>query len=59
MGAYRQKVSPFSVNECFRSFRIVARLVFQRIKALHKEALIHFWHKTTLELFNYLTFKRL
>ena len=42
-----------------RSFKIVARLVFARMRALRREALLHFWHKTSLELYKYLMYERL
>ena len=42
-----------------RSFRIVARLIFKRMKQLLTPALVYFWHKTTLELYKYLVLKGL
>ena len=40
-------------------FRVVARLIFQRMKELKQSAIQHFWSKTTLELYKYLTLRRL
>ena len=37
----------------------MARLIFKRMKQLLTPAMIHFWHKITLELYKYLVFKGL
>ena len=37
----------------------MARLIFKRMRQLLPAALVHFWHKTTLELYKYLVFKGL
>ena len=42
-----------------RSFRIVARLIFKRMKQLLTPALVYFWRKTTLKLYKYLVLKGL
>ena len=42
-----------------RQFRVVCKLILQRLREIPKRHYFHIWHKVTLELFKYLTFKRL
>ena len=39
-------------------FPLVAKLIYDRLLQLKKDSLILFWHRTTIELFKYLVFKR-
>lgn len=43
----------------YRSFKEVSKLVNARLKAMDGTAFIRMWHKTTLELFKYLSFELL
>ena len=42
-----------------RNFRVVSRLIFERMKQLKRAVIVHFWHKITLELCKYLVLRRL
>ena len=43
----------------FRQFRLVCQLILKRLKEIPRSHYIHLWHKVTLELYKYLTFKKL
>ena len=34
-------------------------MIFERLLAMHKSAFVHYWKHITLELFKYLTFKKI
>ena len=38
---------------------MVCKLILQRLREIPRQHFFHIWHKVTLELFKYLTFKRL
>ena len=45
---------------CFyRDFKEVCRLVIERVKEMPKHQLVMMWHQCYLEMFKFLTFKRL
>ena len=41
-----------------RQFRSTCKLILQLIQHMQPASNIHYWHKVTLELYKYLTFKR-